>query len=210
MSLLKSFWQKFWVSRQLMVLGSLLLLGVFVFPLWSITLQAPQYPEPLGMEIWVHQITDKNPNDLSNINLMNHYVGMDPIPEHLPEFDLFPIVIIFMSLLGLVFAYIGKKNLYLVWFGLMLIFGFAGIYDFYIWEYNYGHNLDPKAAIKFLDELGNPLSYQPPMFGKKVILNFTAISLPMLGAFIVFSSMVISLMAYMLAVGRYVKVDKTE
>ena len=32
-------------------------------------------------------------NDLKNINLMNHYIGMKAIPEHMPEFDLFPIVI---------------------------------------------------------------------------------------------------------------------
>jgi len=191
-----------------MVIASLLLLGVFVFPLWSITLEAPQYPEPLGMEIWVNKITDMNPNDLKNINLMNHYVGMKEIPEHMPEFDLFPGVIIFMSLLGLFFTYLGKKNLYFVWFLLMVVLGFIGIYDFYLWEYDYGHNLDPKAAIKFLDDLGNPLAYQPPMIGKKVILNFTARAYPMLGAFFVFSGIVMSVIAFMLGSARRVKIEE--
>lgn len=191
-----------------MVLASLLLLGVFVFPLWQITLSAPQYPEPLGMNIWVTKISDMNPNDLKNINLMNHYVGMDPIPEHLPEFDFFPMVILLMSGLGIVFAIIGKKNLYLFWFILMVILGCIGMYDFYLWEYDYGHNLDPKAAIKFLDEFGKPLAYQPPLIGKKVILNFTATSFPLLGAFFVLSGITMGCIAYMLGTGRDVKTEE--
>ncbi len=32
-----------------MLAGALLPLLLFVFPLWKITLEAPQYPTPLGM-----------------------------------------------------------------------------------------------------------------------------------------------------------------
>lgn len=179
-----------------MILSALLLLGVFVFPLWRITLEAPQYPEPLGMDIWVNKIADMNPNDIKNINLMNHYVGMKEIPEHLPEFDLFPIVIGIMALLGLVIAFIGNKKLFLAWFVLMAICGIAGLTDFYLWEYDYGHSLNPKAAIQFTDDQGNPLAYQPPMFGTKVILNFTATAIPLAGAFFVLASMLMSLVAF--------------
>ena len=78
-------------SKILMVIGSLLLLGLFAFPLWNITLEAPQYPIPLGMNIHINKFSDVHEFDIKNINLMNHYVGMQYIPETIPEFKLFPL-----------------------------------------------------------------------------------------------------------------------
>ncbi|VAW28057.1 FIG01019293: hypothetical protein [hydrothermal vent metagenome] len=183
-------------SRIIMMLGAFLLLSLFVFPLWNITLEAPQYPEPIGMDIWINKIADHNPNDIKNINLMNHYVGMKEIPEHMPEFDIFPIVIGVMILLGIVIGFIGNRKLYLTWFIAMSILGAAGMYDFYKWEYEYGHNLNPKAAIKFTDENGDPLAYQPPLIGNKTILNFKAKSWPMTGAYLMFLGMGLSVVAF--------------
>jgi len=187
-------------SKVLMFIGVILLGGLFLFPMWNITLEAPQYPEPIGMDIWINKITDHNPNDLKNINLMNHYVGMKEIPEHLKEFELFPWVVGGMILLGLIFAFVGNHKLYLVWFIMMVIFGIAAMYDFYLWEYDYGHNLNPKAAIKFTNKDGTPMAYQPPLIGAKVILNFRAISLPLTGAYLLFTGMILSLVAFF--VGR--------
>ncbi len=187
-------------SKILMIIGAILLGGLFVLPLWNITLEAPQYPEPIGMDIWINKITDHNPNDLKNINLMNHYVGMKEIPEHLKEFELFPWVVGGMIILGLIFGFVGNHKLFLLWFVLMAIFGIAAMYDFYLWEYDYGHNLNPKAAIKFTNPDGTPMAYQPPLIGSKVILNFRAISLPMSGAYLLFSGMILSLVAFF--VGR--------
>jgi len=178
------------------MLGAFLLLSLFAFPLWNITLEAPQYPEPIGMDIWINKIADHNPNDIKNINLMNHYVGMAEIPEHMPEFDIFPIVIGVMSLLGVVIGFIGKRGLYMIWFAAMSILGTAGMYDFYAWEYEYGHNLNPKAAIKFTDKNGDPLAYQPPLIGNKTILNFKAKSWPMTGAYLLFIGMGLSVVAF--------------
>lgn len=183
-------------SKIIMMLGAFLLLSLFVFPLWNITLEAPQYPEPLGMDIWINKIADHNPNDIKNINLMNHYVGMKEIPVHMPEFDIFPIVIGAMSLLGIIIGFIGKKGLYITWFVVMSLLGSAGMYDFYAWEYEYGHNLNPKAAIKFMDKNGDPLAYQPPLIGNKTILNFKAKSWPMAGAYLMFIGMGLSVVAF--------------
>ena len=57
-----------------MISGALLLLGLFFLPMWNITLEAPQYPEPIGMDIYINRFADANPNDIQNINIMNHYV----------------------------------------------------------------------------------------------------------------------------------------
>ena len=83
-------------SKMMMIVGALLLMGLFFLPMWNITLEAPQYPVPIGMDIYVNKFADANPNDIRNINIMNHYVGMKDIPEMIPEFEIFP----HMSLAG--------------------------------------------------------------------------------------------------------------
>lgn len=185
-------------SKIIMITSGLLLLLTFVLPLWNIQLEAPQYPTPLGMNIYINRIADEAPHDVKNINLLNHYVGMKEIPEHMPEFDVFPKVIIVMSLLGIIFGLIGHHKLFIGWLILMSILGIAGLYDFYLWEYDYGHDLDPKAILKFTDKEGNPMGFQPPVFGSKHILNFVAHSYPGLGAFAVFFSMALSYVAFSL------------
>ena len=183
-------------SKILMVIGSLLLLGLFVFPLWNITLEAPQYPIPLGMDIHITKFTDTHEFDIKNINLMNHYVGMQYIPETIPEFKIFPWVIGFMISLGVLFGFTGKHKLFLFWFVLMSVIGIAGMYDFYLWEHDYGHNLDPKAIMKFTNPDGSIMGFQPPLFGSKDILNFKAHSYPRLGAYFMFIGMLLTLVAF--------------
>lgn len=179
-----------------MLVGVLFLGGLFIFPLWNITLEAPQYPDPIGMNIHVNRIADMNPHDIQNINIMNHYVGMKDIPESLPEFEIFPYVIITMMVFGLIIAFGLNYKWYLVWFVIMCLLGIAGMYDFYLWEYDYGHTLKETAAIKFENPDGTPLAYQPPLFGTKTILNFVAHSYPRTGAYMLFFGMFLSAFAF--------------
>ncbi len=183
-------------SKILMIIGSLLLLGLFAYPLWNITLEAPQYPLPLGMEIYINKFADTNEFDIKNINLMNHYVGMQYIPETIPEFKIFPIVIGIMVILGVVIGFIGNYKWFLFWFILMSLLGIAGMYDFYLWEHDYGHNLDPKAIMNFKNPDGSVMGFQPPLFGTKVILNFTAHSYPRAGAWFMFAGMFLTFIAF--------------
>lgn len=183
-----------------MITGSLLLLGLFVFPLWNITLEAPQYPIPLGMDIHITKFEDTNPHDIKNINLMNHYVGMKFIPKTIPEFKIFPWAIGIMVALGVIIGFFGNHKLFLAWFVLMTILGTIGMYDFYSWEYNYGHNLNPKAIMNFTNPDGTPMGFQPPLFGTKQILNFTAHSYPRTGAYFLFTGMLLTFVAFF--VGR--------
>ena len=183
-------------SKILMIVGSLLLLGLFAFPLWNITLEAPQYPIPLGMDIYINKFADTNEFDIKNINLMNHYVGMQYIPESIPEFKIFPVVIGIMSVFGILIGFIGKHKWFLGWFILMSVLGIAGMYDFYLWEYDYGHNLDPKAIMKFTNPDGSIMGFQPPLFGSRDILNFKAHSYPRIGAYFMFAGMMLTLVAF--------------
>ncbi len=181
------------VSKTILIIASLLLLLMYVFPVWSITLEAPQYPEGLGMYIWINDITGHNPNDLNNINLVNHYIGMKDIdPQSFPEFKIIPYVVFFIIAFGLFTAIKGGNKMLLVWIGVFVVLALIGLYDFYQWNYDYGHNLDiEKAAIKIPN-----MTYQPPLFGRKTILNFTAYSFPALGGIAAFVSILLGMVSY--------------
>lgn len=183
-----------------MFLAALLPLMLFLFPLWKISLEAPQYPTPLGMYIYINDFADANPHDIKNINLMNHYVGMKYIPDAIPEFKIFPIGILATTLIGLIIAFKANHKWYLYWFIMMVLVSTAGLIDFYIWEHNYGHDLDPKAIMKFTNPDGSVMGFQPPFFGSKDILNFRAHSYPQLGAYFLGAGIVLGLVAYL--VGR--------
>lgn len=178
----------------LFLLAVLLPLLLFVFPLWKITLTAPQYPDGVAMYIWINQITGDTESTLQNINILNHYVGMKYIePDSIPELKYFPWVVGAVSLLGVVFFLLRKRPLYLTWAIILVVLGGLGIYDFYLWEYDYGHNLDPRAPIKVPG-----MAYQPPVIGSKMLLNFRAESWPALGGIFLGLGIVLAAVAFFL------------
>lgn len=179
-------------SRIILLVASLLLISTYFLPLWRITLEAAQYPGGLRMDIFINKIGGPDENILQNINILNHYIGMKKIePESIPELKILPLVMGFFIVLGLVGAFVKKKFMLLLWLGLFIVFGVLSMYDFYLWEYDYGHNLDPNAPIKVPG-----MVYQPPLFGSKMLLNFRATSLPASGAI----AMIISLLLVLYAV----------
>ncbi|MBK8704721.1 MAG: hypothetical protein IPN33_14740 [Saprospiraceae bacterium] len=182
------------LPRLLMFVAALSLLGLFAFPMWSITLYAPQYPDGVTMYIWINKLSGSTEGTLQNINILNHYVGMKMIePESIPELKYFPYVIYAMVALGLLVALINKKNLFLVWTILLVVLCTAGIYDFYLWEYDYGHNLSADAPISIPG-----MAYQPPLIGRKALLNFIADSWPHIGGAFVGVSMLAGFLAWWL------------
>ncbi len=178
-------------TRVMLFIASILLVLTFFFPLWSIDLIAPQYPEGLGIRIWLDQITGLKPNDLQSINGLNHYIGMKVIdPDSIPELKIMPYLIVFMILFGLLNAYLKKPKLVYIWLILFLILGAVGLYDFYMWEYDYGHQLNPNAPIKVPG-----MTYQPPLIGSKQLLNINAVSLPSIGTIVVLVSILLTVFA---------------
>ncbi|MDX1666461.1 MAG: hypothetical protein R3350_04505 [Saprospiraceae bacterium] len=165
------------LPRLMMIAAGLALLTLFVFPLWRITLNAPQYPEGVTMYIYINKIGGNSPGTLQNVNILNHYVGMKKIePDSIPELKFFPYIVVAMAILAFAAAFLNRPWAFLSWTILMIILGIAGIYDFYLWEYDYGHNLSDNAPIKIPGA-----SFQPPLFGSKVIVNFLAKSYPHVG-----------------------------
>jgi copper chaperone NosL len=95
------------------------------------------------------------------------------VPDAIPELKIMPFIVIFLILFGLVSGLTGKRILIYIWIILFVVLAAVGLYDFYMWEYDYGHNLNPHAAIKIPG-----MAYQPPLIGSKMLLNFNAISMP--------------------------------
>lgn len=194
-----------------MIIGALLLGALYLFPLWKITLLAPQYPEPLGLNIHITHLSDGvQYNDVKNIDLLNHYIGMAHLPteenvakkevEPFLEFTVFPIVIGIMILFGVFVGFKGNPKWYLYWLAVMILLGIAGLTDFYLWLSSYGHNLDPNAILKITDPAtGKPMGYQPPFFGYKKLLNFEVYSFPALGAYFIAAGMLLSYVAFILS-----------
>jgi nitrous oxidase accessory protein len=169
-------------ASRLIVLGAALaLVALYFVPLWHIALEAPQFPEGLGLLIEIDNITGENPHDLQNINALNHYIGMKAItPDSIPELRWMPWILGFLIGWGLMAAALGRRWMICGWFGLLALAAVAGLADFYMWGHDYGHNLDAERAIIKVPGM----TYQPPLIGSKKLLNFTATSLPAVGGWI--------------------------
>ena len=171
-------------SRALVALAVLLIGVAYLRPLWHIALVAPQYPEGLGMYIWAGKITGEKPQDLNSINGLNHYIGMKAIvPESIPELRWMPWLLGGLAGLGTLAAATGKRKVLVFWVALFGLLALAGLVDFWKWGYEYGHELDPTAAIKVPG-----MAYQPPVIGSKQLLNFRATSWPALGGLALMAS----------------------
>ena len=179
-------------ARILLAVASLLLIGAFVLPLWAVYLQAPQYPEGLGMLIKVNTVIGIKPNDLDNINNLNHYIGMKRIvPASIPELRLMPFVVGTLIVLGLGAAASGRRWAAKAWVGVFATVAVVGLADFYKWEYDYGHDLDVENAIIKVPGM----NYQPPLIGTKQLLNFRATSLPAAGGYVLIAALALGVLA---------------
>jgi len=160
-------------SRILVALAALMLAGALLFPIWRIELSAPQYPEGLVLQIGAKGLT----GNVDVVNGLNHYIGMKTIhSEDFIEFILLPYIIGCLVIFGFIVAFVNKKKLYYTYIAIFMLFAVVAMVDFYVWEYNYGHNLDPTAPIRVPG-----MSYQPPLIGYKQLLNFGAYSIPDVG-----------------------------
>ncbi len=181
--------------KVLMIVAALSLGLLFMFPMWKIYLKAPQYPEGLELHIWVNKLGGSSDHVLQNFNILNHYIGMEPIhAESFAELTYMPYIVIAFMITGVIVALIGKAKLVLTWTVLLMVGGAAGILDFYLWLVKFGTNLSPEAPIKVPG-----MTYIPPLLGHKTLLNFEALSLPALGSLGILLAVVFSGIVYFLS-----------
>jgi copper chaperone NosL len=158
------------ISRITAAVCSVLLVAVLFLPLWRIELSAPQYPEGLVLKIYPHKLG----GDVEIVNGLNHYIGMRTLhAKDFVEFTVLPYIIGTLALFGFISLLVNRKWFFITWTVFFLLFAVTAMIDFYRWEYNYGHNLDPTAPIQVPG-----MYYQPPLIGFKQLLNFGAYSIP--------------------------------
>jgi copper chaperone NosL len=164
------------ITKLLLLLAAGGLVAVLYTPIWRIDLDAPQYPEGLSLKIHANGLR----GNVDIINGLNHYIGMKALHnEDFIEFKILPYSIVFYSVLFALVAFVNRRRFLNIAFALFVAFGILAMYDFWRWEYNYGHNLNPNAAI-----VVPGMSYDPPLIGFKQLLNFGAYSIPDTGGWI--------------------------
>ncbi len=180
------------MTRQRVVLlaAAALLAVALALPLWEVRLVAPQYPEGLGLRIHLNTITGLAPNDLQNINILNHYIGMRPIePGGIAELRWMPWIVAALAGGAVWAALRGSRRVLSGWLAALLVLGAVGVWDFHRWEYAYGHDLDEDEAIITVPGM----SYQPPLVGSKQLLNITATSRPAAGGYAIAGAFLLGL-----------------
>lgn len=186
-------------ARLLLVLLVVPLALAFTAPLWNIYMLAPQYPEGLTLDIYAYKVEGgRDGLDISEINVLNHYIGMAPIDEvALSDLDWIPFALGVLIILTLRVGAVGDIRALI---DLAVITGYFSVFAFgrFVFKlYVLGHNLDPKAPV-------NIDGFMPAVFGTKKIANFTITSLPELGSLYmaVFAIGVMALTGWHLWVGR--------
>ncbi len=166
-------------SRGLVLLAALVLIPTFVVPLWHMTFYAQQYPEGLNLYIYSHDLVGgDNGNDLTEINVLNHYIGMAELkPADFSELKWIPLVIGILGLLTLRAAAIGNLRAVLDVIVSSVYFGAFSMWSFYYKMSYYGTNLDPRASVQV-----EP--FMPPIFGYKLVGQFDVWSYPALGSYL--------------------------
>lgn len=148
--------------------------------LWTIEFFAPQYPKGLELHIYTYSISGGNDGvDLTEINTLNHYVGMRKLdPADFADLDFMPFAIGALVLLALRVAAIGDVRSMIDLAVLTGYFGVFGMARFAYMLYTYGHRLDPKAPIEMA-------GFMPPVWGTRTIANFTVSSHPSVGTVLI-------------------------
>lgn len=164
-------------ARLALILLTVPLLVSLAFPLWRISMKAPQYPDGLYMDIYSHKLVGGNDgHDIQEINVLNHYIGMHTITrEELRDLDWIPFAMIAMALLALRAALLGNVRTII---DLSMVAAYVSLVAFarfvyMLWEF--GHDLDPKAPM-------DVEPFMPVVFGSKKIANFMTHSMPQFGS----------------------------
>ncbi len=159
-------------------MAGLVLIPTFFTPLWNMYFVAQQYPEGLELHIYSHNlIGGDDGNDLTEINVLNHYIGMAELhPEDFSELKWIPLVIGGILILTLRAAVIGDIRSVLDVVVMSLYFALFALWSFWQKMQYYGANLDTKASVKV-----EP--FMPPVFGYKQVGQFDVWSYPDFGVY---------------------------
>ncbi|MDO9266513.1 MAG: cytochrome C [Sulfurimonas sp.] len=165
-------------------------IGVASLPIWSVSLEAPNYPKeafPQGIPVFFH--FDGYSGEVHEMNTINHYVGMDPMwigGTIEREIGIYALLALSLGMIYFI-AYNAKilNYIMLVPASLPLLF----IADYSYWLYWFGHNLHDWGAFKIKP-------FMPTVFGDGKIAQFTTHSYPTIGFYLIVAIGLLSLLAF--------------
>ena len=163
-------------SRILLALLIIPLLLSFTQPLWRISMEAPQYPQGLEMDVYAYKLDGGHDgHDIQEINELNHYIGMHHIDRsEFKDLDWIPFALGLLAILTLRAAAIGKVRSLIDLSVLTAYVGAFSLVRFVYKLYVFGHDLDPRAPVEIKP-------FMPVVIGNKQVANFTTHSWPHLG-----------------------------
>jgi hypothetical protein len=168
---------RFRLPNILLGAAAVLLLASMFLPYWQMTLNAPQYPGGLTVEVYVNRMT----GDVSEIDGLNHYIGMRPLGEAAQlERAVSMVAVVFLVLLVLAAIYVHSP-----WAALLalpaILWPFIFIADMYYWMRHFGLNLDPTAPLSSSIE-----PFVPPILGTGMVGQFETTATFQIGLWLAF------------------------
>lgn len=160
---------RYLIPTLLFIAAAILLVSSIFLPYWRLTLHAPQYPGGLTVQAYVNRIE----GDVSEIDTLNHYIGMRPLAEAAPfekSISIYGIVGVALLILAAVFVH-SRWAALLALPALLLPVIFLA--DLQYWLANYGQNLDPTAALSSSVD-----PFIPPVLGEGIIAQFSTWAVP--------------------------------
>lgn len=152
--------------RTLIAVAAVLLALTLVAPLWSTSMEAPQYHDEEALEVTVY--AGRVAGDLEEIATLNQYVGVH-LPLDTPELHASPWVLggmLALALLGAALAPARRRTVAWLLLGVMLVVAVGGfaVLQYRLWQM--GHVRD-KSIFEGVPD------FTPPVIGSKHIANFT-------------------------------------
>jgi hypothetical protein len=160
---------RYLLPTLLFVAAAILLLVSIFLPYWKLTLNAPQYPAGLSVEAFLNRLE----GDVSEIDGLNHYIGMRPLGEAASfEKSISVLGTVVVALLILAAVFVHNR-----WAALLalpaLLFPVIFLADLQFWLANFGQNLDPAAPLS-----SSVKPFVPPVLFTGHIAQFSTTAVP--------------------------------
>jgi hypothetical protein len=164
--------QKYLLPTILFTLAAILLLVSIFLPYWEMTLLAPQYPNGLHVTAYVNELT----GDVSEIDGLNHYIGMRPLNEAAKlerSISVFAIAALTLLIVAAIFVHTRWVVLLVMPAILMPV---VFLLDLQYWLRDFGLNLDETAALSSAID-----PFVPKVLGRGKIAQFETVATPGIG-----------------------------
>ncbi|MDI9546416.1 MAG: cytochrome C [Chloroflexota bacterium] len=173
---------RYLIPTALFVVAAVLLVTSIFLPYWRLTLNAPQYPKGLTIHAYLNRLE----GDVSEIDGLNHYIGMRPLGEA-AQFERSISIVGVAAVSLLILAAVVVHTRWVVLLTLpALLFPAVFLLDLQFWMANFGRNLDPTAPLS-----SSVKPFVPPVLFEGKIAQFSTWAMPESGLWLALAASVL-------------------